>query len=260
RTTVPNDKVDWNTAWVDYAPTEYTTEKILQNKKADPSDATQIDNFNSVGERIDRTSSTGTYQFDDRNRPRNPMGRTGLTGRGRLYFWGPNHAGDPIVTRWCRDAQKNIIWRQDESGWFKKVLEVVTIQRRDNQELALPGGMVDPGEKAFSTLIREFKEEAMNSLEIKDISKSSANCIEKLFEKGRQISYVDDPRNTDNAWMESTAWHFHDETGELTRDLKLSAGDDATKAMWTPVDRHLKLYASHSKFLEIVVNRLHAYW
>ena len=22
-----------------------------------------------------------------------------VTGRGRLYYWGPNHAGDPVVTR-----------------------------------------------------------------------------------------------------------------------------------------------------------------
>jgi len=30
---------------------------------------------------------------------RNPMGRTGLIGRGSLGRWGPNHAADPIVTR-----------------------------------------------------------------------------------------------------------------------------------------------------------------
>ena len=27
------------------------------------------------------------------------MGRTGIRGRGLLGRWGPNHAGDPIVTR-----------------------------------------------------------------------------------------------------------------------------------------------------------------
>ena len=32
--------------------------------------------------------------------PRNPKGRTGMRGRGSLYRWGPNHAGDPIVTRY----------------------------------------------------------------------------------------------------------------------------------------------------------------
>ena len=31
---------------------------------------------------------------------RNPCGRTGLKGRGLLGRWGPNHAADPIVTRW----------------------------------------------------------------------------------------------------------------------------------------------------------------
>lgn len=27
--------------------------------------------------------------------------------------------------------------------------------------------------------------------------------------------YVDDPRNTDNAWMETVAVNFHDETGTI---------------------------------------------
>ena len=31
--------------------------------------------------------------------PRNPVGRTGMVGRGLLGRWGPNHAADPIVTR-----------------------------------------------------------------------------------------------------------------------------------------------------------------
>ncbi|KAA0190217.1 hypothetical protein HAZT_HAZT003782 [Hyalella azteca] len=32
----------------------------------------------------------------------NPHGRTGVRGRGLLGRWGPNHAADPIVTRWKR--------------------------------------------------------------------------------------------------------------------------------------------------------------
>lgn len=31
--------------------------------------------------------------------PSNPMGRTGMKGRGLLGRFGPNHAADPIVTR-----------------------------------------------------------------------------------------------------------------------------------------------------------------
>ena len=36
--------------------------------------------------------------------------------------------------------------------------------------------------------------------------------------------YVDDPRNTDNAWMETVVYNFHDETGEYVGQLQLRAG------------------------------------
>ena len=46
----------------------------------------------------------GSYEriqrFDPRNKlPRNPRGRTGAQGRGKLFLWGPNHALDLIITR-----------------------------------------------------------------------------------------------------------------------------------------------------------------
>lgn len=37
--------------------------------------------------------------------------------------------------------------------------------------------------------------------------------------------YVDDPRNTDNAWMETVVYNFHDDTGEYVGQLRLSAGE-----------------------------------
>ena len=33
--------------------------------------------------------------------------------------------------------------------------------------------------------------------------------------------YVDDSRNTDNAWMETRVINYHDETGEITKKMKL---------------------------------------
>lgn len=58
-----------------------------------------------------------------------------VSGRGLLGRWGPNHAGDPVVTRWAK--------KQGDDQ--RKVLEIVLISRRDTGELALPGGMVDAG-------------------------------------------------------------------------------------------------------------------
>ena len=36
--------------------------------------------------------------------------------------------------------------------------------------------------------------------------------------------YVDDPRNTDNAWMETVAFNFHDEAGDGLGATKFKAG------------------------------------
>ena len=55
--------------------------------------------------------------------PRNPHGRTGMSGRGLLGLWGPNHAADPIVTRW------------DPSD--RNRLQMVAIQRKDTGEWAV---------------------------------------------------------------------------------------------------------------------------
>ena len=36
---------------------------------------------------------------------------------------------------------------------------------------------------------------------------------------------MDDPRNTDNAWMETVAYNFHDEDGTSVGSFKLNAGE-----------------------------------
>ena len=40
-------------------------------------------------------------------------------------------------------------------------------------------------------------------------------CTEiRRVNKALNVRYVDDPRNTDNAWMETVAFNFHDESGD----------------------------------------------
>ena len=127
------------------------------------------------------------------NAPLNPRGRTGMQGRGALGKWGPNHAADPIVTR----------WHTDESG--RRRLQMVAIRRADNGQWAIPGGMVDAGEEVSVTLKREFKEEA-GSMDDPAEQEQFNRLHEELFKNGLPVytGYVDDPRNTDNAWMETS--------------------------------------------------------
>lgn len=53
----------------------------------------------SIQSRIDRAILSGEQEV--RNIPCSNQDQylSLVTGRGRLYYWGPNHAGDPVVTR-----------------------------------------------------------------------------------------------------------------------------------------------------------------
>lgn len=146
----------------------------------------------------------------------------------------------------------------------KKILEFVAIQRIDTDEWAIPGGMVDPGEKVSETVKREFMEEALNSKSVSS-QKEARALAEKVSEffdnQGEKVytGYVDDPRNTDNAWMETTAFLFHD-NNKYVSQLKFQAGDDAKNLQWMDLGREIKLYASHKDFLQKVAAMKHAHW
>jgi hypothetical protein len=77
---------------------------------------------------------------------------------------------------------------------------------------------------------------------------------------GSIFRYVDDPRNTDNAWMETVAFSFHDETGDKIGKFDLKAGDDAKDLKWMKLSEDLELYASHKDFLQKVAHLLDAHW
>ena len=137
RLEVPDDKVSWSVEWVDYKPAEYTAPVVKQgpvwadpdikyNKRErecknefiillekakawpHPSDLMQLMVRRIVSVTLGPTISSTVVQgnYDPIKPPllnfnplRNPAGRTGMTGRGLLGKWGPNHAADPVVTR-----------------------------------------------------------------------------------------------------------------------------------------------------------------
>lgn len=250
------EQIDWEKDFPEYNP-EYYDSSVLSGKPwADPSDGKDL-KYNSLDCKVDRRSHCGEYRIEE-NFPQNPYGRTGLNGRGLLGRWGPNHAADPIVSRWKRMATTGEITIHPISGM--KILQICIIQRQDCGEFALPGGMVDPGENISQTLKREFMEEALNS----DNSEESQRIVDSFFspKNGVEIfrNYVDDPRNTDQAWMETVAVNFHDETGDQVGRFKLCAGDDAAHVQWMDMEKNIDFYANHRQFIETVVQRLNAHW
>lgn len=224
RAAVPPEKVSWDVAFPEYDPPYVDIPGVYKDDDAaDPLDAKQIPSFYSL--------EVSEVKRDTAGRPLNPMGRTGLQGRGILNKWGATQAADPVVTR-----------INPETG----TLEALLIQRGDTGEWALPGGKVDTGELPWQAAGRELSEEA------------SARNVTLDFSQAHTVyaGYVDDSRNTDNAWMETTALHLH-LTPEQSRTVVIEAGSDAAAASWVPVQEELydSLFASHGSYLRLAVER-----
>ncbi|KFD55720.1 hypothetical protein M513_03468 [Trichuris suis] len=258
---VPDEKVSWSVPYLEYDPPEYNATVLKTAAWADPdlSNNGFSPKFNSVDGSVDRRSRAGTYEVIN-GRPVNPVGRTGLIGRGCLGKWGPNHAVDILVSRWKRD-ENGKIEKNNISG--KPLLQFLAIVRRDTGEFAIPGGMIDPGESAAEAQRREFLEEALNYQKASLVEKQKLQkLIEVPFKSGIEVyrGYVDDPRNTDNAWMETVASNFHDESGEGLGKALFAAGSDAVHVEWVTLERTRPFYASHSDILAKLATIHSAHW
>ena len=253
----PVSNPDWDVPEPDYAPVDYTADVVVKNDRsvnpkgwADPNEWTPELATEVAARESNATEHGGRVPLGPDGKPRNPAGRTGMVGRGLLGKWGPNYAADPIVTRF-----------DPNPGPHHGKLQMVAIQRADTKAWAIPGGMVDAGEHVSVTLKREFYEEAQN-LEGEGQAEHIKAMLDDLFEKDGQevfVGYVDDPRNTDHAWMETSAFHFHVSDAELAAKLALAAGDDAAHVRWLDVDDSVAdfkaLYASHRDMVVRAVQR-----
>jgi ADP-ribose pyrophosphatase len=226
---VPDECVLWETDFPGYNPPYYVAPVVLKNDSsinpagwADPEDITTV--------KLPTESFSGPLNFDTAGRPLNPVGRTGIAGRGLLGKWGPNYAADPIITRFNR-----------HTGEF----ELLAVLRRDSGQWAIPGGMVDKGEEVSRTLARELREETGVALDM-----GKGHCIYR--------GYVDDPRNTDHAWMETTAKHLH-LAQELADTMNPQAGSDAKAVRWLPLlpETVRGLYASHCALVKAALNEMY---
>lgn len=147
--------------------------------------------------------------------------------RGRLWHRGANYAADMLVTRF-----------ENNTG----LIEMLAVRRRDTKQWAIPGGMVEGS--VAQTLARELFEETGVLLdEVKNA---------KPIYRG----VVADPRNNEEAWVETTVAHLHLPDG--FRELDLKAGDDAESAAWHTLNPYFvdRLYAGHGEFVRLALKRL----
>ncbi|NWU97559.1 TRPM2 protein, partial [Upupa epops] len=247
---VPDEKVPWEVDFPLYNPPTYSADHkdlAVQDPFSPSLESLLKINYNTMDGMIDRQSFHGLYTVQD-GLPLNPMGRTGLQGRGRLHCFGPNHALHPVVTRWRRNMDGSVIRKS-----LKKMLEVLVAQYPMSDVWALPGGSLEPGEtlplKLKWILRREFWPQ-----------------FQTLLKHGTEVhkGYLDDPRNTDNAWVETVAVSVHFDSQndvEMKRLNSFLQGCDPELCIrWQVVDKRIPLHANHKELLHKVSTLLSAYY
>ena len=132
--------------------------------------------------------------------------------------------------------------------------------------------MLRAGEKSKTKARELFEEKVLGQSEERADEKARARLstmLDELFARVDQnvvyTGYVDDPRNTDNAWVETTAYHFHC-TRELGGMLPLSGGIDEKydkahlKSHWLDADddsaEYNSLFGNHKLLVDRVVKRI----
>ncbi|KAG8453087.1 hypothetical protein GDO86_004775 [Hymenochirus boettgeri] len=233
---VPDEMVPWEVPFPGYDPPFYIAERKdrgAYNPNAEMSQPTK--KYNTVDNALDLRSSCGTYTVQD-GLPLNPMGRTGIRGVGSLRWFGPNHSIHPVITRWITKANG-----PSDKKMPRKSLEVLVIKGSENKQWALPGGTLSPGEEIPSKLLSI-------------LNAGYLDHFLTLLKNGREVfrGYLDDPRNTDNAWIETLAKSIHLDTEEtLNRFVKnLKESNSVFSLRWQLLDRKIPIYANEKEILQ----------
>ncbi|MFZ4773255.1 MAG: hypothetical protein ACOYK9_04615 [Chlamydiia bacterium] len=308
---VPPEKAAWQTPFAEYHPTTYTHPSVYNCE-------TQISApWAAPNNRVEAWSHTydscqDCFLFEDpitkEQYPKNPLGRTGVEGRGLLGNWGPNKAVDMCMTRvhegrlqvalglrihdpiptWgivgggmrdkMVDSTGNFIKETTESGHSRVILEHASVAgKRElfeegvNLKKMTPEELEEKYSAATELFTGVYASKELRGIPIfnqdekgeivqtaqhlktkqnKEISDLPDDRQEKIclhmaiqraiFSKFIESGFapkiwegvVDDPRNTDDSWMESELIDFNfDRIEELfgpsvKKVISLSGGDD----------------------------------
>ncbi|XP_068559379.1 transient receptor potential cation channel subfamily M member 2 [Cebidichthys violaceus] len=174
------------------------------------------------GDHVDGSESEAVDNY------RNPEGRTGIRGRGALSCLGPNRNADLVLTR-MRDSERS-------------VLEYLVVWDERHGTLALPGGPLQSADHLPVTLK-------------KTMGKTLYEKINAIVSEGTKVfeGYVDDCRNTDNAWVEITVLNIHlDRTSQLMVDINSAVASSRGALQWREVSGKTRLSSNQRDSLRQV--------
>ena len=163
----------------------------------------------------------------------NPGGRTGLTGGwDASAVAGANYVVDPIITRF-------------QPGSGQRRLQLLAVLRLDCEEWAIPGATLraSPGgggwESDKTAMVRGLREQGVDIVDL-----AEGGTARPVFR-----GYVDDARNTDDAWIETTVRHYH--LADLGQGEIQSPG-----VKWVDISPQVPIYQPHRAWVHHVADEM----
>jgi hypothetical protein len=233
RLDVPDSFVSWSETWSEY-------DEKVENWSIDATD------FQPVSMRQNNfkwSSSHNTSLAHQGDVGKNPYGRTGLRGRGILPRLGANPAAEPVITRSVMfnggKQTQVLVCRQFQVQGHTFALPGGLLGDSELEE----ANIMIPGSKKIQQFLEsiltsnfdDLEEDLKNRMKCSSISreeyynlqqalvrlgqerKRSLVKLDLALKSGRKVypnnrygvGYCDDPRNTDDAWVEAQVYHFH---------------------------------------------------
>ncbi|CAF4223044.1 unnamed protein product [Rotaria sp. Silwood2] len=225
---------------------------------------------------IDRTTwietsedqTPSVYLLDNQlSVPLNPMGRTGVGGHGALIRWGPNKSIIAVITRWKKHRDQYVV----NNG--QRVLETLVFKDKYTNDWKLSAANILGVESRYGSICRRFHELAFqNNFNFEYISSFQESDMIEHFKSFTHVStdtfestefeshmvyrgYIDDLRNTDNAWIEAEIWNFHYNSDIIFLNLRQDG-----MAIWKDVTNSSRDFLMQKSILREISRIHHAFF
>ncbi|GAA53128.1 transient receptor potential cation channel subfamily M member 2 [Clonorchis sinensis] len=283
RMNVPPERMAWTTEYPDYFAYD-ACEEVLLYPSEDAHDGENFThgnadfafklsenlrgiNFNQYDPhaKIRRQSLLGRYRLDPTTgAPLNPMGRTGLLGKGLLPRWGPNHSIVICITRWSRDPRTGNQVTRSNRG----VLQYIALER--TKRLCIPWYLTDHSNRCeLDTCVPKVISSFITRRARATLSEKRVDRLLKRLDKAEvtQIfkGYLDDQLNADSAWTETVVINIHEGNAKgayMGDDFLKLFGEPATgeQCKWMEVGQSSNLRTSHNYILKSVAESKRAFY
>ena len=201
------------------------------------------------------------YKEAIKNLLKNPIGRTGIIGKGLLKTYGENKFAFTVITKYKRSSSGAIEFSDIENAPNYEFLALKN--QYFNNEWIIPNGYFENNDYFLSSLLKPLGNLIL-------YKKSKVQFLQTLYYElfinpiSVYNGYLDDYLNTDDAWIIAQAENYHHENDDVQLKLKKVINDNEMNSEQINFEwidfRNNKIYSPHKMILNFTKKILCSNW